>query len=120
MLRPGRPHVLDGLVVQLPAASTSTSSHAGNGHSESSTTSSCTMRVYRPPFEEFEIRLVEVPPGCSAALPVNKGPMVMLVQQGEGTAMVAEGSGGSCSDGLQSCCELHRGEHRVWGTCMEY
>jgi hypothetical protein len=46
-------------------------------------------KVFRPPFDEFEIQLVEVPPGESVAVPTNPGPLLLLVQKG-----AAEAGGG--------------------------
>lgn len=67
------------------------------------------VKVYRPPFDEFEIQLVEVPAGETVAPPANAGPLLLLVQRGAGAAKAA---GGGAADGaplLQRQLELHRG-----------
>lgn len=44
------------------------------------------VRVYRPPFEEFELHAVTIKGGNRTTLPVNPGPMLLLVQRGAGHA----------------------------------
>jgi mannose-6-phosphate isomerase len=66
------------------------------------------VRVYRPPFEEFEIQIVEVPAGETVAVPANPGPLILLVQEGAGSAAAAGGPS-SLSDDLKAQRELHRG-----------
>ncbi|GMH38245.1 hypothetical protein BSKO_06129 [Bryopsis sp. KO-2023] len=44
------------------------------------------VKSYRPPFDEFEVQSISVPGGTSATLPVNQGPIILLVQKGTGQA----------------------------------
>ena len=52
------------------------------------------VRLYSPPFEEFELAAVTVPAGDSAVLAPTPGPQLLLVQRGGGTAAATRGSGG--------------------------
>lgn len=47
------------------------------------------VKVYRPPFDEFEVLSINISEGTSATLPVNQGPILLLVQKGTGHAKVA-------------------------------
>mmetsp|Transcript_16132 Transcript_16132/g.34912 ORF Transcript_16132/g.34912 Transcript_16132/m.34912 type:complete len:460 (-) Transcript_16132:866-2245(-) len=62
--------------------------------------------VYRPPFEEFEIRKATVPAGSSLQLPVSPGPMILLVQHGAGSVQAEAGVSGT---GLQREVQVGRG-----------
>ncbi|KAK9806420.1 hypothetical protein WJX73_004588 [Symbiochloris irregularis] len=42
--------------------------------------------VYQPPFEEFEVRRMELPGHAESIVSANQGPTVMLVQQGSASA----------------------------------
>lgn len=44
------------------------------------------VSVYRPPFEEFEVRCVRVEAGGSLTLGADEGPQLALVQAGTGMA----------------------------------
>ena len=44
------------------------------------------MKVFSPPFDEFEVASVSVAAGDKIALPVNAGPQLLLIQAGGGTA----------------------------------
>ncbi|GFH10051.1 mannose-6-phosphate isomerase [Haematococcus lacustris] len=92
-------------------------------------TAGATLTVYRPPFEEFEIRRVDVPAatrntlathpvtprsssggqaGAEAVLlPADPGPQILLVQQGEGRLSCAEEGG--MADGLERELDVSRG-----------
>ncbi|GFH27397.1 mannose-6-phosphate isomerase [Haematococcus lacustris] len=91
-------------------------------------TAGATLTVYRPPFEEFEIRRVDVPAatrntpathpvtprsssggqaGAEAVLlPADPGPQILLVQQGEGRLSCAEEGG--LADGLERELDVSR------------
>ncbi|KAI8467236.1 MAG: mannose-6-phosphate isomerase [Monoraphidium minutum] len=65
------------------------------------------VKVYRPPFEEFEIQRVDIPAGEAVPVPTNPGPLLLLVTGGAGTATA---SGGAAASGkLQPQLELRRG-----------
>eukprot|EP00879_Flechtneria_rotunda_P032266 GHRR01035442.1.p1 GENE.GHRR01035442.1~~GHRR01035442.1.p1 ORF type:complete len:135 (+),score=56.13 GHRR01035442.1:93-497(+) len=65
------------------------------------------VRVYRPPFEEFEIQRIEVPAGETVTVPTNPGPLLLLVHQGTGSARA---TGAAVKHpALQQQVELHRG-----------
>lgn len=66
------------------------------------------VKVYRPPFEEFEIQRIEVPAGESVNVPTNPGPLLLLVHAGAGSVKAADGASMK-GDGLQQQVELHRG-----------
>ncbi len=51
------------------------------------------MKVFSPPFEEFEVASVSVPAGATLALPVNPGPQLLLVQGGGGSAAASPPTG---------------------------
>lgn len=66
------------------------------------------VKVYRPPFEEFEIQRIEVPAGESVNIPTNPGPLLLLVHAGAGSVKASEGT--AVKDAaLQQQAELHRG-----------
>ncbi len=47
------------------------------------------IRVYRPPFEEFEMRVMEADEGSgggSLEVPASEGPSILLVLRGQGSA----------------------------------
>ena len=44
------------------------------------------VKLFSPPFDEFEVASVSVPAGGKVALPVNAGPQLLLIQQGGGSA----------------------------------
>lgn len=67
----------------------------------------CQSQVYRPPFDEFEIQAIEVPAGQRVTIPTNQGPLLMLVQQGSGSAKAVAPIK---ADHLQEQVELHRGK----------
>ena len=58
------------------------------------------VKVFSPPFEEFEVASVSVPAGESLALPVNPGPQLLLVQGGGGSAAASPSTGAACVEGL--------------------
>lgn len=64
------------------------------------------VRVYQPPFEEFEILAMQVPAAVSRTLPPSSGPRLLLVQQGSGYASAA---GGCSVPELVSELQLSRG-----------
>lgn len=66
------------------------------------------VKVYRPPFDEFEIQRIEVPAAETVTVPTNQGPLLLLVDAGAGAAQAAE-SVSMKGDGLQQQLELHRG-----------
>lgn len=70
------------------------------------------LSVYRPPFKEFEVWKFAAPAGTAVAmLPQAKGPMIVLVQQGEGemeTTGVNGGKGGE--QGQKRKHHVHRGQ----------
>lgn len=66
------------------------------------------IKVYRPPFEEFEIQRMEVPSGEPVTIPTNPGPLILLVDRGAGSAQAAAATSLK-GDGLQQQVELHRG-----------
>lgn len=66
------------------------------------------VRVFRPPFDEFEIQLIEAPAGETVAPSANPGPMLLLVQRGGGTAR-ASGGAADGAELLQRELDLHRG-----------
>ena len=43
------------------------------------------VKVFRPPYEEFELQLIDIPPGTTISPTPNPGPMLLLVQKGSGT-----------------------------------
>lgn len=64
------------------------------------------VKVYRPPFEEFEIQRIEVPAGELVPVPTNPGPLLLLVTAGSGSAKATS----DLSDAaLLQQAELHRG-----------
>jgi mannose-6-phosphate isomerase len=65
------------------------------------------VKVFRPPFEEFEIQLVEIPAGETVSVPVNPGPILLLVQGGKGSAKAAGGQ--STGPELKTEVDMHRG-----------
>jgi len=65
------------------------------------------VKAFRPPFEEFEIQLVTIPPGEAVAVPVNPGPLILLVQQGAGSM---QASGPYKAPLLESQTDIHRGK----------
>jgi len=65
------------------------------------------VKVFRPPFEEFEIQLVEIPAGETVGVPVNPGPILLLVQGGKGSAVAAGGP--SKGPEVKAELDLHRG-----------
>lgn len=64
--------------------------------------------MFRLPFEEFEIHLVEVPPSESVSVPTNPGPLLALVQRGTGAAKASGGAADGAA-GLAKQLELRRG-----------
>lgn len=52
------------------------------------------LRVYRPPFEEFEVWRFAPPAGAKTELPPPRGPLLLLVQHGGGELMAGSGGGG--------------------------
>jgi hypothetical protein len=64
------------------------------------------VKLYQPPFEEFEVLAVEVPAGSTVGVPVNLGPMLMVVQRGAGRA---EASGPVSDSALSSELGVARG-----------
>ena len=44
------------------------------------------VKVFSPPFDEFEVASVSIPAGSKIALPVNPGPQLLLIQAGGGAA----------------------------------
>jgi hypothetical protein len=46
------------------------------------------VKVFRPPYEEFEMQLIDVPSGTSVSPRPNPGPVLLLVQRGCGTIEV--------------------------------
>lgn len=92
LLCAGLPEVLTGDATPLPSSS-----------------GTATMSVYRPPFEEFEVRAVRVSAGAQGVtLPVDEGPLVAMVQKGQGR-LFAEGGAVGLGAGLLPECELKRG-----------
>lgn len=87
----------------------------GNGVPLVCSSGAAQLSVYRPPFEEFEVQAVQVQPGSQGvALPVNEGPLVVMVQRGSGRAAAAaapQQQGEEAAAGLQSKVALQRG---VW------
>eukprot|EP00798_Chlamydomonas_sp_ICE-L_P007541 gene7541-690_t len=93
----GSPHILKGSRQQLP-------------YLNSASPSGAHMLTYRPPFDEFEVQCVQVLPGCSASLPVNPGPLIMLVLSGSGSAEAQEGAESSSkTQGLDNRLDIQRG-----------
>ncbi|KIY91598.1 hypothetical protein MNEG_16367 [Monoraphidium neglectum] len=76
--------------------------------------------VFRPPFEEFEIQLVEVPAGETVPAPTNPGPLLLLVTRGAGSA--AASGGAAASSKLLAQAELRRGSVAFVpaGTTIKY
>lgn len=70
------------------------------------------IKVYQPPFEEFEIHSVRVEAGQAMALPRSSGARLLLVQHGEGSA-AAMAPAGMQADELVERTQLGRGES--WG-----
>jgi mannose-6-phosphate isomerase len=69
-------------------------------------------RVYRPPFDEFEIGKVDVPGGESGVRPLaaNRGPVLLLVTAGNGSVRAEGGALPAASDeALKGEVELRRG-----------
>eukprot|EP00775_Hariotina_reticulata_P009221 gene9221-9386_t len=64
------------------------------------------VKVYRPPFEEFEIQRIEVPAGELVTVPTNPGPLLLLVTAGSGSA---EATSRFSDAALLQQAELHRG-----------
>jgi mannose-6-phosphate isomerase len=59
--------------------------------------------LYRPPFDEFEVWKLSSPAGTQMHLPMMRGPIMMLVQQGTGTVRTG-------SDAAEDrTMEIHRG-----------
>lgn len=69
------------------------------------------VKVFRPPFDEFEIQLVEVPAGETVSVPTNPGPLLLLVQGGGGAAVATGGAVLASAAGpeLKARTELGRG-----------
>lgn len=68
------------------------------------------VKVYRPPFDEFEIQRIDVPAGETVELPPNPGPLLLLVHKGAGTATAVLPDDFSLSEsGLHRQCELRGG-----------
>lgn len=90
---------------------------AGDSLGPSSSGSNGIVKLYRPPFEEFEIQTVALPAGGTARLEANQGPLMVLVQQGSGTMACADdGPGGVAAalagqgaPGLQLQAQVSRG-----------
>ena len=59
------------------------------------------MKVFSPPFDEFEVASVSVPAGASLALPANPGPQLLLVQDGGGSAAASLPAGAASLLGAQ-------------------
>jgi hypothetical protein len=64
------------------------------------------VKLYQPPFEEFEVLAVDVPAGSTVGMPVNQGPMLLLVQRGAGRA---EASGPVSNSALSASLDVARG-----------
>lgn len=65
------------------------------------------IKLYQPPFEEFETLAVDVPAGSTVDVPVNQGPMLLLVQKGAGQATSAAAA--LSNDVLVSSADVARG-----------
>lgn len=44
------------------------------------------VKAFVPPFDEFEVLAIDVPSGSTIDLPLNPGPMLLMVQRGNGSA----------------------------------
>ena len=58
-----------------------------------------TVRAYGPPFDEFALDALELGAGGTLSLPPLAGPAVLLVTEGEGSAMAAAAGGGEPQEG---------------------
>lgn len=67
------------------------------------------VRRYVPPFDEFEVRRVEIPAGATAALGSDPGPQMLFVQRGSGTARARSSSNLPQAAGLQESPQVARG-----------
>ncbi|GAX78558.1 hypothetical protein CEUSTIGMA_g5998.t1 [Chlamydomonas eustigma] len=65
------------------------------------------LRVYQPPFEEFEIQTLKVEVGGSSQLPASQGPRLLLVQRGSGNAKTL--SQPMCTPELVNELSIHKG-----------
>lgn len=66
------------------------------------------IKLYRPPFDEFEVQLVEVPPSETVRMPVNQGPVLLLVQEGSGRAKATSSLCSTAAE-MQQATDVHRG-----------
>ncbi len=61
------------------------------------------VKVFSPPFDEFEVASVSIAAGDKIALPVNAGPQLLLIQAGGGTASATPPPG--AISGSQCCTD---------------
>lgn len=68
-----------------------------------------TVRRYVPPFDEFEVRRVDIPAGTGTTLPSDPGPQVLFVQTGCGSARAYSSSTAPEAAGLRTSPQISRG-----------
>jgi len=92
----GLPEILHGTPLDV----------VGGGEADVTQGSLC---IYRPPFEEFEVRCARVPAGGTLVLCADQGPQLALVQAGAGIAMTDLLTEAALKTGLQERVFLEKG-----------